>query len=100
MYGARKSTYWIKRCVSVFNLPMRVCSSINRSVLLEKSPFNITHSRSHIEWSGVLKLLLMLPQASEDDRQKRLGCTWKAEGFVHHMALVVMVSVHQQCRTS
>ena len=44
-------------CVSVFNLPMRVCSSTNLSVLLEKSPFNITHSRSEIEWSGLLKCL-------------------------------------------
>ena len=25
------------------------------SVLLEKSPINITHSRSEIEWSGLLK---------------------------------------------
>ena len=25
--------------------------------LLEKSPFNITHSRSDIEWSGLLKCL-------------------------------------------
>ena len=44
-------------CVSVFNLPMRVCSSINLSVLLEKSPFNGTHSRSQIEWSSLLKCL-------------------------------------------
>ena len=43
--------------MSVFNLRMRVCSSINLSVLLEKSPFNITHSRSQIEWSGLLKCL-------------------------------------------
>ena len=34
---------------------MRVCSSINMSALLEKSPFNITHSKSQIEWSGLLK---------------------------------------------
>ena len=45
---------------------MRVCSSINVSVLLEKSLFNITHSRSQIEWSGLLKCLatgspLLLP---------------------------------------
>ena len=44
-------------CVSVFNLPMRVCSSINLSVLLKKSPFNIMYSRSEIEWSGLLKCL-------------------------------------------
>ena len=31
--------------------------SINLSVMLEKSPFNITHSRSEIEWSGLLKCL-------------------------------------------
>ena len=43
--------------MSVFNLRMRVCSSINLSVLLEKSPFNITNSRSQIEWSGLLKCL-------------------------------------------
>ena len=43
--------------MSVFNLRMRVCSSINLSVLLEKSPFNITHSSSQIEWSGLLKCL-------------------------------------------
>ena len=36
---------------------MRICSSINLSVLLEKSPFNITYSRSEIEWSGLLKCL-------------------------------------------
>ena len=41
----------------VFTLQMRVCSSINLSVLLEKSPFNITHLRSEIEWSGLLKCL-------------------------------------------
>ena len=38
-------------------LRMRVCSSINQSVLLEKSPFYIACSRSEIEWSGVLKCL-------------------------------------------
>ena len=43
--------------MSVFNLQMRVCSSITLSVLLEKSRFNITHSRSKIEWSGLLKCL-------------------------------------------
>ena len=43
--------------MSIFNLRMRFCSSINLSVLLEKSPFNITHSRSKIEWSGLLKCL-------------------------------------------
>ena len=43
--------------MSVFNLRMRVCSSINLSALLEKSPFTITHSRSQIEWSGLLKCL-------------------------------------------
>ena len=43
--------------MSVFKLRMRVCSSINLCVLLEKSPFNITHSRSEIEWSGLLKCL-------------------------------------------
>ena len=43
--------------MSVFNLLMRVCSSINLSVLLEKSSFNIAHSRSQIEWSGLLKYL-------------------------------------------
>ena len=36
---------------------MTACSSINQSVLLEKSPFNITNSRSEIEWSGLLKCL-------------------------------------------
>ena len=36
---------------------MRVCSSINLSVLSEKSPFIITQSRSQIEWSGLLKCL-------------------------------------------
>ena len=51
----RKSKSWFMPRVSVFNLRMRVCSSINQYVLLEKSPFNITHSRSEIEWSGLLK---------------------------------------------
>ena len=43
--------------MSVFNLRKRVCSSINMSVLLEKSPFNITHTRSKIEWSSLSKCL-------------------------------------------
>ena len=49
VYGVRKSMSWSRRC---FFLAMRVCSSINLSVLLEKSPFNIMHSRSEIEWFG------------------------------------------------
>ena len=49
VYGSRKSKSWLWPCVSVLNLRMRVCSSINLSALLEKSPFNITHSRSQIE---------------------------------------------------
>ena len=57
VYGVRRSMSWIRPCVSVFNLRMRVCSSINLSVLLEKSPFNIAHSRSEIEWSSLLKCL-------------------------------------------
>ena len=36
---------------------MRFRSSFNLSVLLEKSPFNIIHSRSDIEWTGLLKCL-------------------------------------------
>ena len=43
--------------MSVFNLRMRVCSSITLSMLLDKSPFNITHSRSENYWSGLLKCL-------------------------------------------
>ena len=43
--------------MSVFNLRMRFCSSINLSALLQKSSFNITHSRSQIEWPGLLKCL-------------------------------------------
>ena len=35
--------------VSVLNLQVRVYSSIDLSVPLEMSPFNITHSRSQIE---------------------------------------------------
>ena len=66
-YGVRKSMSWLRPCVSVFNLRMRVCSSINLSVMLENSPFNITHSRSEIESSGLLKCLatgspLLLPR--------------------------------------
>ena len=57
MYYVRKSKSWFTPCVSVFNLRMRVCSSIKLSVLLEKSPLNITQSRSQIEWSGLLKCL-------------------------------------------
>ena len=57
MYGVRKSMSWARPCVPVFNFRMRVCSSINQSVLLEKSPFKITHSRSEIKWSGLLKCL-------------------------------------------
>ena len=43
--------------MTVFNLRMRVCSSINLFALLVKSPFNITHSRSQIERPGLLKCL-------------------------------------------
>ena len=57
LFPVTKSKSWLRLCVSVFNLGMRVCSSINQSMLLEKSPFNITHSRSEIEWSGLLKCL-------------------------------------------
>ena len=53
----RKSKPWFRLCVSVFSLRRRVGSSINLSVLLEKCPFNITHSRSEIKWSGLLKCL-------------------------------------------
>ena len=49
VYGARKSKSILRPCVSVLNLRIRVCSCINLSALLEKSPFNITHSRSLIE---------------------------------------------------
>ena len=58
VYGARKSKSWSRPCVSVLNLRMRICSCINLSALLEKSPFNITHSRSEIKWSGLLKCLV------------------------------------------
>ena len=57
MYSVRKSKSWFRPFVSLFNSRLRVCSSINLSVLLEKSPFNITHSRSEIERSGLLKCL-------------------------------------------
>ena len=53
----KKVMSWLRPCVSVFNLRMRVCSSITVSALLEKFPFNITHSRSQIVWSGLLKCL-------------------------------------------
>ena len=43
--------------MSAVNFQIRVCSSINLSELLDKSPFNITHSRSEMEWSGLLKCL-------------------------------------------
>ena len=43
--------------MSVYNLRMRVCSSINLSVLLEMSPISIIHSMSQIERSGMLKCL-------------------------------------------
>ena len=57
MFGAIKYEFWFGPCVSVFNLRMRVCSSVNLLVLLEKSSFNITHSMSEIEWSGLLMCL-------------------------------------------
>ena len=57
MYDVRKSKSWFRLCVSIFNFQMWVCSSINMSVLLAKSPFNISHSRSQIEWSPLLKCL-------------------------------------------
>ena len=43
--------------MSVFNLRIRICSSINMAVQLEKSPFNIAHSRSEIVWSGLLNCM-------------------------------------------
>ena len=43
-------------CVG-FRFEMRVCSSVNLSVLIEMSPFNVTHSRSKIEWSSLLMCL-------------------------------------------
>ena len=43
--------------MSILNLGMSVCSSINLSVLLEKSPFNIMHSRLEIERSSLVKCL-------------------------------------------
>ena len=57
VYGARMSKSMLRPCVSVLHLRIRVCSCINLSALLEKSPFNITHSRSEIELSDLLKYL-------------------------------------------
>ena len=57
VYGVRKSKSWPSPCVSALNFRMRVCSSINESVLLEMSPFNVAHSWSQIEWPGILKCL-------------------------------------------
>ena len=39
VYGARKSKSMLRSCVSALNLRIRVCSCINLSALLEKSPF-------------------------------------------------------------
>ena len=55
--GGGRGASLAKVRVWCFILRMRVRSSINQSVLLEKSPFNITHSRSEIELSGLLKCL-------------------------------------------
>ena len=44
-------------CVGIQVAKMRFCSSINQSVLLEKSSFIVAQSRSQIEWSGLLKCL-------------------------------------------
>ena len=57
VYGARKFLVLDKAMCVVLNLRIRVSSCINLSALLEKSPFKITHSRSEIEWSGLLKCL-------------------------------------------
>ena len=57
VYGVRMSMFWSRPRVSVCNLRMRVCSSINLSELLETSPFNVTHSTSQIERSDLLKFL-------------------------------------------
>ena len=57
VYGARKSKFMLRPCVSVLNLRIRVCSCINLFESLAKSPFNIRHSRSEIEWSDLLKCL-------------------------------------------
>ena len=40
VYGARKSKSMLRPCVSVLNLRIRVCSCVNLSSLLEKSPNN------------------------------------------------------------
>ena len=58
VYGIRMSMFWFRPRESVFNLRMRVCSCINFSVLFEKSPFNITHSTSQIERSGLFMCLV------------------------------------------
>ena len=76
--GVRKSKSWFRPCVSVFNLLMRVCSSINLSVLLEKSPFNITHSRTQIEWSGLLKCLAT---GSPLLLSRMLFCDWPKQAY-------------------
>ena len=41
MYGVRKSKSWLRLCVSVFNLGMRVCSSINLSCRADALPTNL-----------------------------------------------------------
>ena len=40
-YGVRKSKSCLRTCAFVFKLRMRIFSSVNLSVLVEKSPFNI-----------------------------------------------------------
>ena len=47
-----------------------------------------------------LLLLLLLAQAPEDNPQKRWSDAWKADEFVHRMAMVAMVSSHEERRTS
>ena len=54
VFGEGKNKSWPRPIVPVFNLRLRGCYSINLFVLLEKSSFNLTHSRSQIEWSGLL----------------------------------------------
>ena len=56
MYGVRKSKSWFRPCVSVFNLRMSLF--FYQSVCADREiSFQITRSRSQIEWYGLVKCL-------------------------------------------
>ena len=64
VYGARKSKSMLRPCVSVLNLRIRVCSCINLSALLEKSPKGLPVARHFNKPDHSISDLECVPQGS------------------------------------